>query len=191
MSEEEKIEQAISNLTRGNDIESAIYILERCALDGLIIRGYRVNIYKVAVRQILNFLDEYKNKGYLDVVREKTKANELVEKLQKELEEKTTILMAGADKVKQLEKENENLKELLELTRCDLYNSWSVEKGRKKENDKLQKELEDINNKWKTTIEDYKKELEETKKHLNSNCNKALMDFGIDLLNHILEGENK
>ena len=58
-----------------------------------------------------------------------------------------------------------------------------------KENDKLQKELEDINNKWKTTIEDYKKELEETKKHLNSNCNIALMDFGIDLINHILEGE--
>lgn len=34
-----------------------------------------------------------------------------IEKLQKELEEKTTILMAGADKVKQLEKENQELKE--------------------------------------------------------------------------------
>ena len=34
-----------------------------------------------------------------------------IERLQKELEEKTTILMAGADKVKQLEKENEELKE--------------------------------------------------------------------------------
>lgn len=33
-----------------------------------------------------------------------------IDKLQKELEEKTTILMAGADKVKQLEKENEKLK---------------------------------------------------------------------------------
>lgn len=37
-----------------------------------------------------------------------------IDKLQKELEEKTTILMAGADKVKQLEKENEELKEKYE-----------------------------------------------------------------------------
>lgn len=34
-----------------------------------------------------------------------------IERLQKELEKKTTILMAGADKVKQLEKENQELKE--------------------------------------------------------------------------------
>lgn len=41
----------------------------------------------------------------------------------------------------------------------------------------------------KATLEEYKKELQETKKHLNSNCNIALMDFGIDLINYILEGE--
>lgn len=35
----------------------------------------------------------------------------LIDKLQKELEEKTTMLMAGADKVKQLEKENEELRD--------------------------------------------------------------------------------
>lgn len=34
----------------------------------------------------------------------------LIEKLQKENEEKTTILLAGAEKVKQLEKENKELK---------------------------------------------------------------------------------
>lgn len=34
--------------------------------------------------------------------------------LQKELEEKTTILMAGADKVKQLEKENQELKRCID-----------------------------------------------------------------------------
>lgn len=34
----------------------------------------------------------------------------LIEKLQKENEEKTTILLAGAEKVKQLEKENKTLK---------------------------------------------------------------------------------
>lgn len=35
----------------------------------------------------------------------------LIDKLQKELKEKTTILMVGADKVKQLQKENKELKE--------------------------------------------------------------------------------
>lgn len=35
--------------------------------------------------------------------------------LQKELEEKTTILMAGADKVKQLEKENTELEKTIDL----------------------------------------------------------------------------
>lgn len=38
--------------------------------------------------------------------------NENYFKLQKENEEKTTILLAGAEKVKQLEKENEELKEI-------------------------------------------------------------------------------
>ena len=36
-----------------------------------------------------------------------------IKELQKELEEKTTILMAGADKVKQLQEENKKLKEKL------------------------------------------------------------------------------
>ena len=89
LSEEEKkaIEQAISSVTRGVDIESAILILEKCALDGLVITGGRINIFKIAVRQIVEFLKEYKDKGYLDVVREKVKANETVEKQSKEIEE--------------------------------------------------------------------------------------------------------
>lgn len=37
----------------------------------------------------------------------------LINKLQKENEEKTTILLAGAEKVKQLEKENEELKKFI------------------------------------------------------------------------------
>lgn len=43
----------------------------------------------------------------LNMLKEK---NEIIEKLQKENEEKTTILLAGAEKVKQLEKENKTLK---------------------------------------------------------------------------------
>jgi len=88
LSDEERkaLEQARSNITRGNDIESAMLILEKCALDGVIFTGGRLNIFKIAVRQILNFLEEYKDKGYLDVVREKVKANETVEKQSKEID---------------------------------------------------------------------------------------------------------
>lgn len=88
MTDEEKkaLEQARSNITRGNDIESAMLILEKCVLEGVIFIGGRLNIFKIAVRQILNFLEEYKDKGYLDVVREKVKANETVEKQSKEIE---------------------------------------------------------------------------------------------------------
>ena len=89
LSDEEKkaIEQAISSVTRGVDIESAMLILEKCVFDGLIITRGRINIFKIAVRQIVVFLKEYKDKGYLDVVREKVKANETVEKQSKEIEE--------------------------------------------------------------------------------------------------------
>lgn len=90
MTEEEKkkIEEAVSIILRGIDIESSALILEKAVMDNYIIVSGRVNILRVATRQILNFIEEYKNKGYLDVVREKVKANEKVTKLQKENEEK-------------------------------------------------------------------------------------------------------
>lgn len=93
--EEEKkaIEEAINNILRGNDIESAMLILEKCTLNGLVLVSGRINISKLAVRQVLNFLTEYKEKGYLDVVREKVSVknelfekNNLIEKQQKEIE---------------------------------------------------------------------------------------------------------
>lgn len=89
MTEEEKkkIEEAVSIILRGIDIESSALILEKAVMDNYIIVSGRVNILRVATRQILNFIEEYKNKGYLDVVREKVKANEEVTKLQKENEE--------------------------------------------------------------------------------------------------------
>ena len=43
----------------------------------------------------------------------------LIEKLQKENEEKTTILLAGAEKVKQLQKENEEYSKQLDLDYVD------------------------------------------------------------------------
>ncbi len=73
LSEEKKkeIEKARSNILRGNDIESASLILEKSIMDNYTIVGGKENILKIATRQILNFIEEYKNKGYLDAVREK------------------------------------------------------------------------------------------------------------------------
>ena len=73
LSEEEKkdIEQAVSNVLSGIDIESSSLILEKVIMDNYIISRGRVNILKIATRQILNFIEEYKNKGYLDIVRER------------------------------------------------------------------------------------------------------------------------
>lgn len=103
------IEQAKSNLLRGNDIESATLILEKVILDGMIIKCGRINILKVAARQIINFIEEYKNKEYLDVAREKVYANEesrrkdeLIEKQQKEIKELT---VSNKELDKELDKE--------------------------------------------------------------------------------------
>lgn len=82
MLSKEQIQEAKSNILRGNDIESACLIMEAVIWDGLVQVGGRVNITKVAMRQILNFIEEYKNKGYLDVVREKVQANEKIKQLE-------------------------------------------------------------------------------------------------------------
>lgn len=106
MLREEEIEKAKSNILRGNDIESACLIMEAVIWDGLVQVGGRVNISKIAMRQILNFIEEYKNKGYLDVVREKVKANnranqletdkqKLIEKLDKDIVNITKIMQDG------------------------------------------------------------------------------------------------
>lgn len=84
--EKKKIEEAVSIILRGIDIESSALILEKAVMDNYIIVSGRVNLLRVATRQILNFIEEYKNKGYLDVVREKVKVNEELIKLKKENE---------------------------------------------------------------------------------------------------------
>lgn len=104
LSEEEKkdIEQAVSNILRGIDIESSALILKIAIMDNYIISKGRVNILKIATRQILNFIEEYKNKGYLDVVREKVKANEEITKLQKENKQKDKQIDLMAEMIDEL-----------------------------------------------------------------------------------------
>lgn len=84
MSSKEEIEKARSNILRGNDLESAAIILEAMILDNYIEVGGRVNILKIATRQILNFIEENKSKGNLDYIREKVEANNKVNQLETE-----------------------------------------------------------------------------------------------------------
>lgn len=139
MLDEEKkaIEQAISSVTRGVDIESAMLILEKCVFDGLIITRGRINIFKIAVRQIVVFLKEYKDKGYLDVVREKVKANETVEKQSKEIEELKDKNKKLKDKAKELIFEKQELTSgLLDSTPNDKIKA-KIEELDKKEKKEL------------------------------------------------------
>lgn len=96
---------------------------------------------------------------------------EKIERVLKELEEKTTILLAGAEKVKQLEKENEELKNkyatFVKMS-CEIVEQSILDQGVK---DKIE-ELE----------EQYKIALEE-------NSTKAfILKCQITILQELLEG---
>ena len=91
--EQAKIEVAISNISRGIDIESAALILEKAILDNYIITKGRVNMLHLAVRQILYFIENSKiqnvgDKNILDYVKENVKLKEQI----KYLEQKESIL---------------------------------------------------------------------------------------------------
>lgn len=95
-----KIEEARSNILRGNDIESAALILERCILDNYIIKGGRVNILKIATRQILTFIEDAKNKDVLDYVRENVSLKTEIKQLKRENRKLKVGINNGLDKEK-------------------------------------------------------------------------------------------
>ena len=57
-----EIERAKDNILRGQDIESAAFLLEKIILEDWTIIGGRINVLKTATIQILDFLKESKNK---------------------------------------------------------------------------------------------------------------------------------
>lgn len=93
------IEQAKSNLLRGNDIEAASLIMEEVIFHNLILVGGRVNIIKIAMRQIINFIEGYKNKGYIEIIKEKVKLKEQNNKLEIKMNK-------VKDKIEELEEED-------------------------------------------------------------------------------------
>ena len=88
--EQEKIEKAISNVLRGNDIESASYIVEKVALDNYRLVTGRINVFKIATRQLLDYAKESKEKGVLDYAKENVK-------LKEQLKEKDNIIKSLLD----------------------------------------------------------------------------------------------
>ena len=163
------LEQARSNITRGNDIESAMLILEKCALEGVIFTGGRLNIFKIAVRQILNFLEEYKDKGYLDVVREKVKANETVEKQTKEIEEL---------KEKNKDLDEQNFKYTIKIASLQTDIQETTKLINKNWKDKIKAKIEELEYQKRQWIED------RDNKHKDSE-----IIYAIEVLQSLLEKE--
>lgn len=120
MSEDEKkkYEEAISIILNGNDIESASYILEKNLNYTIITRGYRINPVSVAIKQILNYIEETKSKGILDIqkelVTEKEKNKDLQNYMKEYLIPKSTINLVyiRKDKIKEIIKKHEEARDL-------------------------------------------------------------------------------
>ena len=112
MLSKEEIEKAESNLLRGNDIESACLIMKEVIWGNLVQVGGRVNIVKVAMRQILNFIEEYKDRGYLDVVKEKVQLKEKNNQLEQENKKQNKIINEMALAISSYDIEEEICKNL-------------------------------------------------------------------------------
>ena len=82
--EEQKIQQAINNILRGEDIKSAAYILKKFMFDNVIFIGRRVNPVKIATRQVLNFIERYQASDYETICLENNEMEEIVDKIQVE-----------------------------------------------------------------------------------------------------------
>ena len=92
---------------------------------------------------------QIENQQYFLFDKQIEKYKEYIEKLQRENEEKTIILLAGAEKVKQLEKENNRLEEQVEYDKTHIYTPQTIEL-----NFILKSKIED-------KIEELKKKVEE------------------------------
>lgn len=95
--EQEKIEKAISNVLRGNDIESASCIVEKVVLDNYRLVTGRINVFKIATRQLLDYAKESKEKGILDYAKENVKLKEQLKEKDAEIEKKDKMIDLMSD----------------------------------------------------------------------------------------------
>ncbi len=117
--EQEEIEKAISNVLRGNDIESASCIVEKVVLDNYRLVTGRINVFKIATRQLLDYAKESKGKVVLDYAKENVNLKEQlkekdaeIEKLRKHNKELLRKLRNRVKEVKKLQK-NPNYKAIV------------------------------------------------------------------------------
>lgn len=142
---EQKIQQAKNNILRGEDIDSATYILEKVIFDNVFFIGGRVNPLKVATRQVINFIKRYQKSDYETICLENNELKEKNERLESENQE-------FLYKYGNILKENEKLKEykkIAELTKiscCIAQNCEALNNAIKKEleNQRLEKENETL-----------------------------------------------
>lgn len=148
---------------------------------------------------------DYYIKEYPDMEAKRILLN-LVEKQQKEIEEKTTILLAGAEKVKELEKGNHSLMESRKKWKDRYYKEKAKNRERDKYNittlpfEELKEMIEQNKNisifgkeyiskdKIKETIEHYNNELEHIKNGEEFEDEEPMYYWGKVALENLLEG---
>lgn len=121
--EEQKIQQAINNILRGEDIESAAYILEKFMFDNVNFIGGRVNPVKVATKQVLNFIKRYQESDYELIIRILSndyipvqKVKDKIEEIKERKMDIVTSLVHNADeKIEILKKDKIRIQILQEL----------------------------------------------------------------------------
>lgn len=109
--EEQKIQQATNNILRGEDIESAAYILKKFMFDNVIFIGRRVNPVKIATRQVLNFIERYQACDYKTICLENNEMEEIVDKIQVEY---NNLLKENEYMHKQLDKQQTTINKYAE-----------------------------------------------------------------------------
>ncbi len=121
--EEQKIQQAANNILRGEDIESAVYILKKFMFDNVIFIGGRVNPVKIATRQVLNFIEKYQesdyelinrilSNDYIPVQKVKDKIEEIKER---KMDIVTSLVHNADEKIEILKKDKIRIQILQEL----------------------------------------------------------------------------
>lgn len=110
---------------------------------------------------------QIENQQYFLFDKQIEKYKEYIEKLQRENEEKTTILLAGAEKVKQLEKENEELKKFITegitVAPHSTYKNYRLDFLRENfvSKKKIKDKIEELNRKIDKSIDNSKGGLDE------------------------------
>lgn len=144
--EEQKIQKATNNILRGEDIESAVYILKKFMFDNVIFIRGRVNPVKIATRQVLNFIKRYQASDYETICLKNNEMEEIVDKIQveynnllkeneymhKQLDKQQTTINKYAKENEELKEDRKNNNEMIALAQNEILNYMSgYEEGKK------------------------------------------------------------